>query len=396
MPWNLTGNAGTSAQTNFVGTTDKRPLVIKTVGVERARVLTNGHLGLGTSLARARLTVAQGGAFINGVSVGIDAPPIDYPYEYETIGVNDLHFNLRLQSPNAIMLHTGGNPPAEQVVVTSGGRVGVGTGNPAARVTAEDDGPQLGGALDQAAIIGRMRNLGPPGTGTETAGVRGVNDEGHGVQGQSISGVGVEGTSRNLAMFAESQGGGGIGLFARTIGGSFAGFFSGNVHVSGTLSKTGGGFAIDHPLDPENQYLSHSFVESSERKNLYDGIAVLDATGSAEVRVPEWFLALNRDLRYQLTAIGAPAPRLHVAREVTEHRFTIAGGEPGQRVSWQVTGIRHDEWARANLLEVEEAKTGDERGQYLHPELYGLPEERSIDWQWNTRRRAQAGGGPEA
>ena len=386
MPWELTGNAGTNAKKNFLGTRDSRPLVIKTVGVERARVLTNGHVGIGTNVAGARLTVANGGAFINGVSVGIDAPAINYSYEYETVGVTDRRWNLRLQSPNAIMLHTGGNPPVEQVVVTAAGRVGVGTPNPGARVTAEDVGPQLGGAFDQAAITGRMRNPGAA-IGADTTGVRGVNDQGHGVQGQSISGVGVEGTSRNIAMFAECTGG--IGLWATTIGGPFAAWLAGNVRVIGALVKSGGGFAIDHPLDPENQYLNHSFVESGERKNLYDGVAVLDAKGSAEIALPAWFLALNRELRYQLTAIGAPAPDLHVAREVADGRFTIAGGAGRQKVSWQVTGIRDDEWARANPLDVEEAKARDDRGQYLHPELYGQGEERSVHWARHPRRRAE-------
>lgn len=386
MPWDLTGNAGTSPKKNFVGTTDKQPLVIRTFNIEHARVLTNGNLGLGTSAPKARLTVANGGAFINGVSVGADAPPINYSFEYETVGVTNSNFNLRLQSPNSIILHTGGNPPAEQVVVTGAGRVGVGTSSPSARVSAEDVGPQMGGALDQASIIGRMRNPLST-TGIDTAGVRGVNDIGHGVQGQSVSHVGVEGTSQSsTAVYAESQSG--IGLWARTINGTLAGFFSGNVQVNGALSKTGGGFVIDHPLDPESKYLNHSFVESSERKNLYDGTAVLDAKGSVEVTLPDWFAVLNRDLCYQLTALGAPAPNLHVAREVSDGRFAIAGGAAGQKVSWQVSGVRDDAWALANALEVEEAKKGDERGRYLHPELYGHTEEQSVYWPLDPRRRA--------
>src|SRR3712207_8303809 len=34
-------------------------------------------------------------------------------------------------------------------------------------------------------------------------------------------------------------------------------------------------FKIDHPLDPQNKYLSHTTVESSERKNVYDGVVQL-------------------------------------------------------------------------------------------------------------------------
>ncbi|HEY3242950.1 MAG TPA: hypothetical protein VGM03_06310, partial [Phycisphaerae bacterium] len=48
----------------------------------------------------------------------------------------------------------------------------------------------------------------------------------------------------------------------------WAGYFSGNVNVTGTLSKGFGTFKIDHPLDPENKYLYHSFVESPDMKNI--------------------------------------------------------------------------------------------------------------------------------
>lgn len=45
----------------------------------------------------------------------------------------------------------------------------------------------------------------------------------------------------------------------------------GNVAVQNTLSKGGGSFKIDHPLDPENKYLYHSFVESPDMMNVYNG-----------------------------------------------------------------------------------------------------------------------------
>jgi hypothetical protein len=127
MPWELTGNAATNPTNNFVGTTDGQPLVIRTNGVEQGRLLPNGNLGLGTSLPKARLSVENGGAVIAGVSVGVDVSGIDYPYEYETVGVASTNFNLRLQSPNSIMFHTG-NPPTEKLVIDSAGRVAIGAG----------------------------------------------------------------------------------------------------------------------------------------------------------------------------------------------------------------------------------------------------------------------------
>lgn len=143
---------------------------------------------------------------------------------------------------------------------------------------------------------------------------------------------------------------------------------SDDVDITGTLSKGGGSFKIDHPLDPGNKFLYHSFVESPDMKNIYDGVAVLDERGEAVVEMPAWFSALNRDFRYQLTAVGAPAPGLYVAQEVTDNRFKIAGGAPGLKVSWQVTGIRQDAFANAHRIPVEEDKPADQRGTFLYPE----------------------------
>ena len=103
-----------------------------------------------------------------------------------------------------------------------------------------------------------------------------------------------------------------------------AGQFVGSVNISGTLTKGGGSFKIDHPLDPANKYLSHSFVESPDMMNVYNGNVTLDDSGEAWVALPDWFDALNRDFRYQLTAIGAPAPNLYVATKVSGNRFRIA------------------------------------------------------------------------
>jgi len=144
-----------------------------------------------------------------------------------------------------------------------------------------------------------------------------------------------------------------------------------NVDITGSLTKGGGGFKVDHPLDPENRYLSHSFVEAPERKNIYDGVVTLDQNGEAVVELPPWFEALNEGFRYQLTPIGASAPGLHIAQELSENRFAVAGGTPSMRVSWQVTGIRQDAWALSHPMVVEADKPPAERGRYRHPEPHG-------------------------
>jgi len=170
------------------------------------------------------------------------------------------------------------------------------------------------------------------------------------------------------------------GLLATTLSSSgFAGRFFGNVDVAGTLTKTSGSFKIDHPLDPENKWLYHSFVESPDMMNIYNGNVTTDANGEATVELPAWFGALNRDYRYQLTTIGGPA-QAWIASEIANNRFVIKTDQPNVKVSWQVTGIRQDAWANANRIQVEVPKTGREKGKYAHPEVHGKPASMGIDY----------------
>lgn len=163
--------------------------------------------------------------------------------------------------------------------------------------------------------------------------------------------------------------GNGDALFAQA-GTGRAGFFFGNVHVQGQLTATVKLFTIDHPLDPQNKYLNHACVESAEMMNIYSGNVVLDAKGEGWVHVPDWFSAVNTDLRYQLTCIGGYA-QVYIAEELQNGRFKIGGGRPGLKVSWQITATRNDPYARQNPLQVEQLKPERERGSYLNPELHG-------------------------
>jgi hypothetical protein len=165
----------------------------------------------------------------------------------------------------------------------------------------------------------------------------------------------------------------------------YAGYFAGNVTVTGTLSKGGGSFQIDHPLDPQNKYLYHSFVESPDMMNIYNGNCRTDASGYSTVTLPKWFEALNRDFRYQLTVIdegdGDGFAQAKVARGVKDNSFVIRTSVPLTTVSWQVTGVRQDRFANANRIQVEVEKRGAERGKYIHPEVYGQPREAGIGYR---------------
>jgi hypothetical protein len=172
----------------------------------------------------------------------------------------------------------------------------------------------------------------------------------------------------------------GIYATASSASTNWAGYFSGNVNVTGTLSKGGGAFRIDHPLDPENKYLQHSFVESPDMMNVYNGNVTTDAGGTAAVTLPDYFETLNGDFRYQLTVIGQFAQAI-IANEIANGQFVIKTDKPNVKVSWQVTGIRQDKWANANRIQVEVNKNTEERGKYLYPEVYNLPIERSVDYE---------------
>jgi hypothetical protein len=153
----------------------------------------------------------------------------------------------------------------------------------------------------------------------------------------------------------------------------YGGFFW-DLHVLGDLSVTGSkSFKIDHPLDPQNRYLYHYSTESSEVLNQYSGNVTLDADGEAQVQLATWFQAINTDFRYQLTPIGAAMPGLHIAQEIEDNSFRIAGGEPGMKVSWLITALRNDPYMQQNPQPVETEKRADERGLYQQPELYGQP-----------------------
>jgi len=150
----------------------------------------------------------------------------------------------------------------------------------------------------------------------------------------------------------------------------------GDLQVIGNLSKATGTFKIDDPLDPANKYLYHSFVESPDMMDVYNGSVTTDKHGVATVVLPDYFEALNGDFRYQLTAIGSFA-QATVAKEIHNNRFTIRTSKPLVKISWQVTGIRRDAYAKAHPIQVEEEKPPRERGHYLHPELSdpaGVPE----------------------
>jgi len=297
----------------------------------------------------------------------------------ETIASN------RTRSPNQYGLdfYTNSQP---HMSITNGGLVGIGTQTPNATLDVRAPAGNVGGNFDGfSAASGSLSNgtdgVDSIGGNGDLSGILPTNG-GNGItatgaSGNSILGFGGDGSGGWFTGGTGSQGGDGITAHAGS--GGLAGYFDNNVQTIGALIAATKDFKIDHPLDPANKYLVHSSVESSEMMNIYTGNITTDAQGEATVQLPEWFEVLNTDFRYQLTVIGQFAQAI-VAREIQSHQFQIKTNTANVKVSWQVTGVRQDAYAKAHPLVVEEEKDAQTRGFYLHPALYGAPEEKQIEW----------------
>jgi hypothetical protein len=74
-----------------------------------------------------------------------------------------------------------------------------------------------------------------------------------------------------------------------------------------------------------------------------------------------------------------PTTQVYVSKEFNGNSFSVAGGTPGVKISWMLTGTRNDEYMKQNpeKLEVEIEKTGKIAGKYIRPELYGADSSKS-------------------
>ncbi len=250
----------------------------------------------------------------------------------------------------------------------------------------------IGTQTPQYLLHSKAANLAIVGEATGVSGVTtGVQGTTPSPNGQGVAGIatansgacaGVSGTSNSpngvgVYGFASSNVDVNYGVYGRSNapGIGWGVFANGDIGASGAKS-----FHIDHPLDPANKYLNHFCPESPEPYLIYRGNITLDSTGSAWVQLPDYFQAINRDYQYQLTPIGAPAS-LYIAQEIQNNTFQIAGGNPGMKVSWTVTGIRNDPYMQTYPRPTVEEKSAAVKGQFLHPELYGLPAELRMDYR---------------
>jgi hypothetical protein len=227
-------------------------------------------------------------------------------------------------------------------------------------------------------VVGR--NDGPGGVGVRGFTTSsGTTYRGIGVLGQSgISGgtgAAVRGENVNAANTGNAveavTNGGGSALFAQ---GAQAGTFNGAVTINGDLTVTGtkSGFHIDDPRAPTTRTLTHTPVETDQLTVVYTGNIRTDAHGRATVKLPAYAATIAGDWRYQLTPVGAFG-QVIVAREVRDGAFVVRSEHPNMKVSWSVTGVRHDPQSRESPIVAVKDKAGADRGHYLDPKAYGKP-----------------------
>jgi hypothetical protein len=142
------------------------------------------------------------------------------------------------------------------------------------------------------------------------------------------------------------------------------------VRVTDTINKSAVSLQIDHPLDPDNKYQNHSAIESTDMKNFHDGMVSLDEKGEAKINLPSWFGALNEDLRYQLTSIGALVPNLYIAEEISENNtnYSKNNSDKNNNICFKIAGgvladnqVPKDPNAKAHPIQVEDDKPDKER-----------------------------------
>lgn len=358
--------------------------------------------------------------YYNTGDVGIGTSIPGYPLHVKKSNVSwlvGIHNQSTSTDANGLVTRADGGTPflvqnnyGDLLIVKNNGNVGIGTNNPWADLHV-DDHIRVGYDPNYSSVCGEIYHEGG-GTGFK------INAEAGGgswadmylqtngttkmfIESSGKIGIGTVSPLRLLDVTATGDLGAikayspsGIGVYGLStssygvFGQSstyYAGYFSGNVHVTGSLSKGGGSFVIDHPLDPENKLLRHNFVESPENLLIYRGKAELNGKGEALVELPDYFKSLTKEdeASIHLTPVGKPF--LTGAEWNSDYSAIIIYGDDNREVFWEVLADRDDPVIHQLGRPVEEEKGGNrtlcERGKLLYPEAYGYPKSKGRDYE---------------
>lgn len=115
---------------------------------------------------------------------------------------------------------------------------------------------------------------------------------------------------------------------------------------------------------------ARSSVELADTIDIYHGAVRTNERGFATVTLPSSFQALDREFRYQLTAMGRDGwdARTGVWSPILGNQFVIRTSKPGVEVSWQVMAGRRDAHGNANPTPTETAMPAAGHGRYFYPQ----------------------------
>lgn len=399
--WELDGNAGTNAGTNFLGTTDAQGLDFRTNNTIRMRVGAGGPVWVNNAVPFAStvysvfalgadngiISEAINGDAIVGQSIGGNGDAL--------VGINTgsgaaLFTNSQGTGEAIIGVNSGTARTAELVTLNAANNdIALAIFNEGTGRTINAQSNNTTNVTQTIFAAQNTTNLSANAAAVwgQSDGIRGgvllssaFNNASIGATGQYIGGGNID--AAGLVGLANSNAGWGYGVIGEGNWYALYGF--------GDFGVTGGKFfEIDHPLDPENKILRHANIESNEILNHYRGNVILDQNGEGTIELPDYFHSININFSYQLTPVGASMPNLYVSQEIADGVFKVAGGEANKKVSWVVQAERNDKYMtkHPDRKVMEKEKKDYMKGKYLDPISWGQPESKGISNRFKNTKQ---------